>query len=143
MSVLPISANRPPSRNNRNEASTNSPAKAVEHHVDTLTTRHRPETTLELPRPRRGQMIGGHTQPPQHPPFGGMSGREHLQPQMSGDTHRRHTHPARGRMNQHPLTGPDTGQIPQRVQRGPKHRRHRRRSVNDHPRGTGTSSRCR
>ena len=103
ISVLPISINRPPPASSANEASTISPRQRPPTPHPHPAPRSPQELVLELQIPRGRDMRLIQTQPRKHPPLARMRRREHLRPQMPRQLHRRHPHPARRRMNQHPL----------------------------------------
>ena len=60
-------------------------------------------------------------------PLARVRGREHLGPEVPGQLHRRHPHPAGRRVDQQPLPAPQPRQVDQPVVRGQEHDRHRRR----------------
>ena len=106
MSVLPISTNRPPARQQPQRGVHELAGQGVQHHVHARGRRSRPERCLELERPRRGDVPRSSPQAAQHVPLAGARGARRPRAQVPGQLHRGHADAAGGGVDQHRLARP-------------------------------------
>ncbi len=100
---------------------------AVEHDVHALAAGRRYELLAEVQRARGGDVVVVEALRAQRVPLAGARGREHLQAEVPGELHRRHSHPAGRGVHQQPLARPHRRQVAQRVVGGEEDSRHRPR----------------
>ncbi|CAM3299444.1 hypothetical protein MYSI104531_27135 [Mycobacterium simiae] len=89
----------------------------IQHHVHPGRTGpggHRPELLLELEAARIPDVVIVKAHGPQRVPLATAGRGEHLQAQVTGQLHGGHPHPAGRGVHQHPLAGPNLGQMDER-----------------------------